>query len=156
MPPPHEAPDLRFDREPESPARAAARSASGVTLMVVGMAAIVGGVILHFAIKADRVAIWPYTGRLVMLLGVGGLLGGVALAGTRAAVRLGAVTIIAGVAMLAYGYANLAEPSLRFYAPLGFFIALAGGFLIWGARAFAEEAAKARAEEAAKLEGRTG
>ena len=44
--------------------------------------------------------------------------------------------------MLGFGYANLAEPSLRFYAPLGFFVSLAGGLLIWGGRAYDEEVRK--------------
>jgi hypothetical protein len=38
--------------------------------------------------------------------------------------------------MFVFGYANLAEPSIRFYAPLGFFVGLAGGALIWAGRSY--------------------
>jgi hypothetical protein len=120
----------------------------GIALMLVGMVAIVGGAVLHFAIKAGKVDLFPYAGRFVILLGFVAAIGGIVLGGSRAAVRFGVVTLVAGAGMFVYGYANLAEPSLRFYAPLGFFIALAGGALIWAGRAYEEEMRKERAPEA--------
>ena len=53
------------------------------------------------------------------------------LAGSRTVVRFGSITLVVGVGMLIFGYVKFAEPSLRFLAPLGFFVALAGGFVIW-------------------------
>jgi hypothetical protein len=119
----------------------------GVVLMPVGIVAIVGGAVLHFAIKAGKVDLFPYAGRFVIVLGLVVTILGTVLAGSRAAVRFGVVTLVAGAGMFVYGYANFAEPSLRFDAPLGFFIALAGGALIWAGRAYDEEMRKERARK---------
>jgi hypothetical protein len=119
----------------------------GVALMPVGIAAMVGGAILHFAVKAGKVDLFPYAGRFVILLGFVAAIMGVAIAGSRAAVWFGVGTLVAGAGMFVFGYANLAEPSLRFYAPLGFFIALAGGAVIWAGRAWDEEMRKERARK---------
>jgi hypothetical protein len=131
------------DEEAKSPSSSSpSRFLLGVALLPVGVAAIVGGAILHFAVKAGKVELFPYAGRFVILLGFVAAIIGVALAGTRAAVRFGIVTLVAGAGMFVYGYANLAEPSIRFYAPLGFFIALAGGALIWAGRSYEQEMRK--------------
>jgi hypothetical protein len=114
----------------------------GVALMPLGVAAIVGGAILHFAIQAEKVNLFRHAGRFVILLGFVAAILGIVLAGSRAAVRFGIVTLVAGAGMFVYGYANLAEPSLRFYAPLGFFIGLGGGALIWAGRAYDQEMRK--------------
>jgi hypothetical protein len=146
-----ELPDTQgTHRDPEAPSVAsAARIVAGLVVMLVGMATMVGGIILHFAVKAERVALFPYAGRFVILIGLVVAIGGITLAGWRAAVWSGAVAIAVGLVMLVYGYLNLEEPSLRFYAPLGFFIALAGGFLAWGGIFFRDEARKMAAENQA-------
>jgi hypothetical protein len=107
-----------------------------MALMLIGVAAMVGGIILHFWIKAKRPELFPYAGRLTLLVGVGFIIVAAVLAGRRMAIRFGMVTLVAGIGMLVFGFIKLAEPSLRFYAPLGFFVSLAGGFLIWGGREF--------------------
>jgi hypothetical protein len=119
-----------------------ARIVGGTILMLTGVGLIVGGIILHFAQKAGHIFLFPFAGRLMILFGIGVSIWAIVLAGLRMAVRFGSVTLVVGIGMLGFGYYNLAEPSLRFYAPLGFFIALAGGFLIWGSREFAKESAK--------------
>jgi hypothetical protein len=141
--------DLRArDGRVASPATASlVRFVLGVALMPVGVVVFVGGAVLHFAIKAGKVDLFPHAGRFVILLGFVVTILGIAVAGSRAAVRFGVVTLVAGAGMFVYGYANLAEPSLRFYAPLGFFIALAGGAVIWAGRAYDEEMRKERARK---------
>jgi hypothetical protein len=119
-----------------------AKVVGGIILMPVGIAIMVVGIITHFAQKAGRVTLFPYAGRLVILAGMGVIIAAVAMAGSRMAVRFGAVTVVAGVGMMAFGFINMANPDLRFYAPLGFFIALAGGLLVWGGMEFAKEFAK--------------
>jgi hypothetical protein len=135
--------DVDADPSAHSFARATARIVGGIALMLIGGAMIVGGLILHFAEKAGRFELFPVpiAGRLTIVAGVGVFGVAIAMAGARMAIRFGAVTLVVGIGMLAFGFLNIAEPSLRFYAPLGFFIGLAGLGLIWGGREFAKEAA---------------
>jgi hypothetical protein len=119
-------------------AQFAATSIGGMAIMLIGVAAIVGGLILHFAQKAGRIVLFPFAGRLTIVVGIGVAIGGIVLMGTRAAVRFGVVILVIGIGMLAFGFIKLAEPSLRFYAPLGFFVSLAGGFIIWGSLDYAK------------------
>jgi peptidoglycan/LPS O-acetylase OafA/YrhL len=65
-------------------------------------------------------------------LGWGFIIVAAVLAGRRMTIRFGVVTLSVGIAMLVFGFVKLAEPSLKFYAPLGFFVSLAGEFLVWG------------------------
>jgi hypothetical protein len=130
----HNFPDdlkAQNDRPATSSGGRAASFAMGMALMLAGVAAIVGGITVHFAVKAERLGLFPFAGRLIMLMGVAVVVAAVALAGRRVAFRFGIVTLMAGIGMLAFGFIKLAEPSLRFFAPLGFFVALAGGILLW-------------------------
>ncbi len=137
---------LEQDARAASPAMASAvRGVFGVLLLPGGIVAMVGGAILHFAVEAGKVELFPYAGRFVILFGFVLVIAGVVLAGSRPARRFSVIALVAGAVMFVYGYANLAEPSLRFYAPLGFFIALAGLAVIWAARAYDEEMRKERA-----------
>jgi hypothetical protein len=117
-------------------ARAAAGLVARMTLLLIGVAAMVGGIILHFWVKAKHPELFPYTGRHILLAGMTFIIVAAALAGRRMAVRFGVVTVAVGIGMLVFGFVKLAEPSLRFYAPLGFFFSLAGGFLVWGGLEF--------------------
>lgn len=129
---------LEENRARAIPARSApatARFVVGTALMLIGEAAIVGGLILFFALKAEVEGLPRYAERIVLLIVLGVsfvvTLAGLLLAGRGAAAILGVVTVVVGVGMMAFGFVELAEPSLRFYAPLGFFVSLAGGFVIW-------------------------
>jgi hypothetical protein len=139
-------PPGRSQLQTDPPAPAFARSAAafigGLAMMLLGVAAVVGGLILHFAEKAERFVVFPYAGRLTVVVGIAVIFIGIVLAGTRAAVIFGGVILAAGIGMLAFGFVKLAEPSLRFYAPLGFFVSLAGGFIIWGSLEYAKEVRK--------------
>jgi hypothetical protein len=134
--------DLDSDPSARSFARSTVRIVGGIVLMLIGVAAIVGGFIMHFAEKAGRFELFPYAGRLTIVAGIGVIIVAITLAGSRLTVKFGTVTLVFGIVMLAFGYINFAEPSLRFYAPLGFFISLAGGILVWSARELAKEAAR--------------
>ncbi len=125
--------DLDADPLARSFARTTVRIVAGIVLMLIGVAMIVGGLIMHFAEKAKRFELFPYAGRLTIVVGIGAIVVAITVAGSRITVWFGTVTLAVGICMLAFGYINLAEPTLRFYAPLGFFISLAGGFLVWGA-----------------------
>src|SRR5215469_9832781 len=48
----------------------AVRFALGVVLMPLGIVAIVGGAVLHFAIKAGKVELFRYAGRFTIVLGL--------------------------------------------------------------------------------------
>jgi hypothetical protein len=112
-----------------------ARTAASFVLMLIGVGAIVGTCILFFYLKAYHVEPFPSAWRLLVLIGMCvsllAIILAMLLAGSRMVVRFGSVTLVVGIGMLAFGFVKLAEPSLRFYAPLGFFVSLAGGFLIW-------------------------
>jgi hypothetical protein len=94
----------------------------------------VGGIILHFWMRAMHPELFPFAGRLILLVGMGLVVLVTILAGRRMAIRFGAVTLAIGVVMLVFGFVKLADPSLRFLAPLGFFICLTGGSFLWCGR----------------------
>jgi peptidoglycan/LPS O-acetylase OafA/YrhL len=131
-------PKEQADTHAPSFARIVAVSIGGMVMMLIGVAAIVGGLILHFAEKAERFVLFPYTGRFTILIGIGVITCGFVLTGTRTAVRFGVVILVIGIGMLAFGFIKFAEPSLRFFAPLGFFVSLAGVLIIWGTLDYAK------------------
>jgi hypothetical protein len=134
--------DMGATFEPSAPSVAGTvvRAGGGMVLMLIGVTAVVGGIILHFAEKAERFVVFPFAGRLLILVGIGVSCIAMAVSGARMAVRFGILTLVVGIGMFVFGYSNLSNPSLRFYAPLGFFVSLAGGLFIWGGREFAKEA----------------
>src|SRR4051794_8207352 len=99
----------------------------GLASMAIGAAAVVGGIILRFAGEAGWFVMFPAGGRRARVLGV--CRSGVALliAGPRAAVRFGVVTLLVGIGMFIFGFSHPPAPALRFCAPLGFFVSRAGG-----------------------------
>jgi hypothetical protein len=139
--------NLDDDLSVRAAAKTTIRIVGGGVLMLLGVATIVGGIIMHFAEKAERFVLFPFAGRLTIVVGLGISIAAVALAGARAAIAFGSVVLVVGIGMFIFGYSNLPEPSLRFYAPLGFFVSLAGGFFIWGGREFLKEAAKEAARK---------
>jgi uncharacterized membrane protein YidH (DUF202 family) len=77
--------DLKAQRDlsPPSFARAATRFSVGMALMLLGVAAIVGGFILHFAEKAKVLELlpFPYAGQLIILIGVSVIVVAITVAG---------------------------------------------------------------------------
>jgi len=111
------------------------RTAASLVLMLIGVGAFIGTWILFFYMKAFHVEPFPSAWKLIVLVGMCvsflAIITAMLLAGPRTVVAFGTITLVVGVGMLAFGFVRLAEPSLRFFAPLGFFVFLAGGFLIW-------------------------
>lgn len=107
----------------------------GMALLLIGVAVIVGGFILVFALKAKQLELFPYAEEIVViildLLAACVIVGAIALASSRVVVRFGMVTLAIGFALLVFGFINLAEPTLRIYAPLGLFVSAAGGGIIY-------------------------
>jgi hypothetical protein len=112
-----------------------ARTAASSVLMLIGVGAIVGTCILFFYLKAFHVEPFRNAWKLIALVGTCisflAIIPAMLLAGPRMVVRFGSITLVVGIVTLVFGFVRLAEPSLRFFAPLGFFVSLAGGFLIW-------------------------
>lgn len=112
-----------------------ARTAASFVLMLIGVGAIVGTCILYFYLKAFHVEPFPDAWNLVALFGtcvsILAIIPAMFLAGVRMVISCGSITLVVGIGMLVFGFVKLAEPSLRFFAPLGLFVSLAGGFLIW-------------------------
>ena len=112
-----------------------ARTAASFVLMLIGVGVIVGTCILFFYLKAFHVEPFPRAWKLIAFVGTCvsflAIIPAMFLAGPRTVFRFGSLTLVVGVGMLVFGFVRLAEPSLRFFAPLGFFVSLAGGFLIW-------------------------
>src|SRR5947209_19529316 len=77
----------------------------GVVAMLLGSVFLLGGFVLWAGEKADRLVIFPWAGRLTMLVGVVGLAVGAALAGRRAALTLSISLVVGGVALYIIGLA---------------------------------------------------
>src|SRR5262245_50640058 len=70
----------------------------GIVAMLIGSVFLLGGFVLWVGEKADRLVIFPWAGRLAMLLGIVGLAVGAAFAGRRAAMILSVLMVIGGMA----------------------------------------------------------
>src|SRR4051794_4748052 len=75
--------DLDTDPSARSFAGTKARIVGGVVLMLIGVATIVGGIIMHFAEKAGRFELFPFAGRLTIVAGIGVICIAIAMAGSR-------------------------------------------------------------------------
>ena len=129
--------DFQDNHEPQDDLakRTLARTAAGIVFLLIAVSVIVGTCILYFYLKAFYVQPFPSAWKVVALAGVCvsllAIIPAFFLAGRRTITWFGVMTLVVGVGMLIFGFVRLAEPSLRFFAPLGFFVSLASGFLIW-------------------------
>lgn len=105
--------------------------AGGITSMVAGSGVLIGGLILHVGEKSGRLVIFPFAGRLTMLLGVGLLAVGAALAGRRAGLTLGIVMAVGGVALYAVGLAFVQQLGSRLYQAFGLLTTLVGLIVVY-------------------------
>ena len=94
--------------------------------MLIGSVFLVGGFVLWVGEKADRLVIFPWAGRLTMLLGIAGLAIGAAFAGRRAAMTLSVLMVIGGIALYAIGLAFVEQLGTRLYQAGGLLTALVG------------------------------
>jgi hypothetical protein len=117
-----------FEPNPAQDSRVAwgTRLIAGVIFMLIGAALLLGGFVLWVGEKADRLLIFPWAGRLTMLVGIVGLAIGAAFAGRRAALWLSALLVIGGIAVYVIGLAFVEQLGTRLYQAFGLLTALVG------------------------------
>ena len=98
----------------------------GIVAMLLGSVFLLGGLVLWVGEKADRLVIFPWAGRLTMLVGIAGLAIGAALAGRRAAMTLSVLMVVGGIALYAIGLAFVEQLGTRLYQAGGLLTALVG------------------------------
>src|SRR5947209_16356594 len=98
----------------------------GIVAMLLGSVFLLGGFVLWAGEKADRLVIFPWAGRLTMLVGIAGLAVGAAFAGRRAAMILSVVLVIGGIALYAIGLGFVEQLGTRLYQAGGLLTALVG------------------------------
>ena len=98
----------------------------GIVAMLLGSVFLLGGFVLWVGEKADRLVIFPWAGRLTILLGIAGLAIGAAFAGRRAAMTLSVLMAIGGIALYAIGLAFVEQLGTRLYQAGGLHTALVG------------------------------
>lgn len=117
-----------FEAKPsaDSGGESGTRLIAGIVAMLLGAAALLGGFVLWAGEKADRLVIFPWAGRLTMLVGIAGLAIGAAFAGRRAALILSVVLVMGGIALYAIGLAFVEQLGTRLYQAFGLLSALVG------------------------------
>jgi len=118
---------------PGSPAKSVSRLIGGLAAMLAGFGILLGGLILHFAEKADRVTILPVpiVGRLTAVIGLGIVGLGAWLARRRAAMAFSGFMVVGGLVLYAFGLAYVEQLGSRIYQALGLLTSLVGLMAIW-------------------------
>jgi hypothetical protein len=111
---------------PLSPVARGTRLLASIVGMLAGFVLLLGGLVLHVGEKADRLVIFPFAGRLTMLVGIVALAVGAAFAGRRAAMTLSVLMVIGGIALYAIGLGFLEQLGTRLYQAVGLLTALVG------------------------------
>jgi hypothetical protein len=101
--------------------------------MLAGFGILLGGLILHFAEKADQVTILPVpiAGRLTAVIGLGIVGLGAWLARRRAAMAFSVFVVVGGLVLYAFGLAFVEQLGSRVYQALGLLTSLVGLMAIW-------------------------
>jgi hypothetical protein len=102
------------------------RLIGGLVGMVAGGLLLLGGIILHVGEKADRLFIFPWAGRLTMLVGMVVLGIGAASAGRRAAMSVAGFMVAVGIAVYVIGLVYVEQLGTRLYQAFGLLTALVG------------------------------
>jgi cation transport ATPase len=113
-------------RSPASGGSSGTQLVVGIVAMLLGSVFLLGGLVLWVGEKADRLVIFPWAGRLTMLVGIAGLAIGAALAGRRAAMTLSVLMVVGGIALYAIGLAFVEQLGTRLYQAGGLLTALVG------------------------------
>jgi cation transport ATPase len=113
-------------RSPASGGSSGTQLVVGIVAMLLGSVFLLGGFVLWVGEKADRLVIFPWAGRLTMLVGIAGLAIGAAFAGRRAAMTLSVLMVIGGIALYAIGLAFVEQLGTRLYQAGGLLTALVG------------------------------
>src|SRR3954447_24255588 len=111
---------------PDSGGYSGTRLIVGIVAMLFGSVFLLGGFVLWVGEKADRLVIFPWAGRLMVLVGIAGLAIGAAFAGRRAAMTLSVLMVIGGIALYAIGLAFVEQFGTRLYQAFGLLTALVG------------------------------
>ena len=113
-------------RSPASGGSSGTQLVVGIVAMLLGSVFLLGGLVLWVGEKADRLVIFPWAGRLSMLVGIAGLAIGAAFAGRRAAMTLSVLMVVGGIALYAIGLAFVEQLGTRLYQAGGLLTALVG------------------------------
>jgi hypothetical protein len=118
---------------PRVPAGSVIRLIGGLASMLAGFGILLGGLILHFAEKADKVTILPIpiAGRLTAVIGLGIVGLGAWLARLRAAMAFSVFVVVGGLVLYAFGLAYVEQLGSRIYQALGLLSSLVGLMAIW-------------------------
>jgi hypothetical protein len=103
----------------------------GISGMLAGSLVLLGGIILHVGEKSGRLVIFPFAGRLTMLVGIGILAIGAAFAGRRAGMTLGILMVLGGIGLYAFGLAYVDQLGTRLYQLGGLLTALVGLIVVY-------------------------
>ena len=118
---------------PRAPAGSVIRLIGGLASMLAGFGILLGGLILHFAEKADKVAIlpMPIAGRLTAVIGLSIVGLGAWLARRRAAMAFSVFVVVGGLVLYGFGLAYVEQLGSRIYQALGLLTSLVGLMAIW-------------------------
>ena len=118
---------------PRAPADSLLRLFGGLASMLAGFGILLGGLILHFAEKADKVTIlpMPIAGRLTAVVGLTIVGLGAWLAGRRAAMAFSVFLVVGGLVLYAFGLAYVEQLGSRIYQALGLLTSLVGLMAVW-------------------------
>jgi hypothetical protein len=94
--------------------------------MLVGFLILLAGFVLWVGEKGNRLFLFPFAGRVTMVVGILVLAGGATLAGRRAALMLSALTVLGGLALYGIGVVFLEQLGTRLYQAGGLLTALVG------------------------------
>src|SRR5262249_9148668 len=96
---------------PRAPADSLLRLIGGLGSMLAGFGILLGGLILHFAEKADKVTIlpMPIAGRLTAVIGLSIVGLGAWLARRRAAMAFSVFVVVGGLVLYAFGLAYVEQ-----------------------------------------------
>jgi hypothetical protein len=94
--------------------------------MLVGGMLLLGGIVLHFGEKANRLFVFPMAGRLTMLVGMVAFGIGAAFGGRRAAMAVGGFMIVGGIVVYVIGLIYVEQLGNRICQALGLLTTLVG------------------------------
>jgi hypothetical protein len=103
----------------------------GISGMLGGSLVLFGGIILHFGGKSGRLVIFPFAGRLTILVGIALLAIGAAFAGRRAGMTLGILMVLGGIGLYVFGLAYVEQLGTRLYQLAGLLTALVGLVVVY-------------------------
>jgi hypothetical protein len=118
---------------PRAPAGSVTRLIGGLASMLVGFLILLGGLILHFAEKAEQVTILPIpiAGRVTACIGLGIVGLGAWLARRRAAMAFSLFVVVGGLVLYAFGLVYVEQIGSRIVQALGLLTSLVGLMAIW-------------------------